>query len=354
MLAADARVSGNPMNRDDFRLRAAFRNALKRAGVADRSRLLVAVSGGCDSIVLLHLLVAEAAPRQWEILVAHVDHALRAESGEDSTWVRASTKELGLRCLVARASHSQEGGAPPRFSEEAARRFRRRALTRLADRVDAHWIVLGHTMDDQAETVLLHLLRGTGLRGLAGMRPSRGRWLRPLLAVSRREVRAFAQRHALQWREDSTNLDLRFLRNRVRHQLLPLMQAQFQPAIVRILARMAETVRPVQDRLRKEAAAAWSEVLREGPDTMIRLERLQLAAYPEEIVDEVLRRAYARLRGSARDLKWGHLAPLSRSVRGNSRGRFALPAGIVAVVDRREVRFEHPIRRKGSRWRMSD
>jgi tRNA(Ile)-lysidine synthase len=182
--------------------------ALAGAGVPeDGDGVAVAVSGGADSLALLHALRVLAGPRRWRLAVLTVDHGL----------------------LEAHRAAGPEG---------AARAARYGALWPAADDLGCRWLATGHTLDDQAETVLLQLLRGTGPDGLAGMAVRSGRLLRPLLTVRRAETRAGCAAAGLDWREDPTNAEDGPLRNRVRHRLLPLLE-ELRPGATRALARTA-------------------------------------------------------------------------------------------------------------------
>lgn len=329
------------MDRIEFKVRAQFRHSIRRTGVQDGSRLLVAVSGGRDSTGLLRLCLAEAPVRGWQIVVGHIDHAGRPDSREDAAWVRDLARSIALPFLGLRARPPGAGtrGASP---EEAARKIRRAGLRRLARRCGATWIVLGHTRDDQAETVLLRLLRGSGLRGLAAMDEARPPWLRPLLAVSRADLRHVSERSGWGFREDPTNRDTRFLRNRLRLRLLPFIEAELEPGVVRVLAATADTLREARRFLGAAARNAWRAVLLEEVPGRIRLDRPRLASYHPAVSVEVLRHALSRLRGTTRDLRRSHLADLDRRVRSGRGGGSALPHGLRAVMDRREIILAHP------------
>jgi tRNA(Ile)-lysidine synthase len=329
------------LDRVEFQVRARFRRSVRRAGVRDGTRLLVAVSGGPDSTGLLRLCLAEAPARGWRIVVGHIDHALRDGSREDAAWVRDLARSVGLPFLGLRARPATVGqrGASP---EEIARHIRRAGLRRLARRCGAAWIVLGHTRDDQAETVLLRLLRGSGLRGLAAMDEARPPWLRPLLEVRRADLRHLSERSGWGFREDPANQDLRFLRNRVRHRLLPLIEAELEPGAVRVLAATAEVLRESRRFLSAAAHQAWQAVILEVTPDRIRLDRPRLASYHAAVSVEVLRHALARLHGTTRDIRRSLLVDLDRRLRSDRGGRLELPHGGWVAMNRREVVLAHP------------
>lgn len=213
------------------------RQAMAGAG----TRLAVAVSGGADSVALF-LILREVSPPLGIILsVAHFNHQLRgAEADADEQFVRDLAQQAGVEFHVERADVAAEAKRNHWNVEDAGRRLRRRFFNGLVERGLADRVAVAHTADDQAETVLAHLLRGTGLAGLAGIHPISGPVIRPLLSIRRGELRAYLSERGQAWREDASNLDTARLRARIRHQLLPLLEKDYQPALADRLCQLAE------------------------------------------------------------------------------------------------------------------
>ncbi|MEN6368373.1 MAG: tRNA lysidine(34) synthetase TilS, partial [Thermotogota bacterium] len=213
------------------------RDTIEKFGMIPQgTRVVVAVSGGLDSVVLLRILHGLATELGFSITVAHLDHALRADSASDATFVKELGAELNLPVMTERTDVGALAESKRIGIEEAAREARHAFLDRTARDLGAERIALGHTADDQAETILFRLARGTGLEGLRGMNAVSGRIIRPLLYASRASVRRYAESHGLRWREDATNLDLRFSRNRIRQHVLPELRA-INPEAVEALQR---------------------------------------------------------------------------------------------------------------------
>lgn len=254
---------------------ASLRGAGAPSWDAARPRFVVGVSGGVDSTCLLDALVAAVPDPARQLVVGHVDHGLRPGSAADAEHVRAGAEVHGVRCQVLNADVAGLMAAERRGLEEAARLGRYRALGSLAAEVGADAVLTGHTRDDAAETVLLHLVRGSGPAGLAGIRPwetfdgsllgaasEAGDGLlvgRPLLSVTRGDTTAYCLARGLPWREDQTNLDPAFLRNRVRHHLLPLMRT-YNPAVDEALTRLAAVMRDEDEYLDGVARARVAEL----------------------------------------------------------------------------------------------
>ena len=274
--------------------------ALAAAGVPSAGDgVAVAVSGGADSLALLHALRALAGRRGWRLAVLTVDHGLRPGSAADAAFVADHAKTLGLPARVltlAPGDLEPHRGAGP---EAAARAARYGALWPAADALGCPWLATGHTLDDQAETVLLQLLRGAGPDGLAGMAVRTGRLLRPLLGARRTETRAACVAMGLAWREDPTNAEDTPLRNRVRTQLLPLLE-DLRPGATRTLARTATLAADERDWLAPLVATTLAATVSQGEDAPrpephgIALDAAALAALPVSLARRVVRAAARR------------------------------------------------------------
>ena len=281
-------------------LTAAVERTLRRhAMLAGGETVLVAVSGGGDSVALLSVLHALAPTWRLTLRVLHVDHGLRADSGRDADFVRALGARLGVTVDVERVRVGSGS------VEAAARAARYAALEAAADRLGADRIAVGHTADDQAETVLMRLLDGTGVRGLAAIPPVRGRVIRPLLEVRGQMLRDTLTAAGQEWLEDPTNRDPKFLRNRVRHELLPLLAASYRADIVVSLAGVARLARESVDALDRTAALELERVATGDTDALT-LPRAALATLPVSVAAEVLRQAAARFGSRAPLRAWAH------------------------------------------------
>jgi tRNA(Ile)-lysidine synthase len=294
-------------------------------------KVLVAASGGADSTALLHALVRVAAEQgDFSLEVAHLDHGLRgAESAEDARFVARMAAGLGLPCHLERL----EPGELRRKGvsvQEAAREARLAWLERVARKVGAERIALGHTADDRAEEVLMHLLSGAGTRGLAGVSPARGRLIRPLIECTRAEVEAWLRSQAIPWREDSSNRDLRYLRNRVRLELIPEVEARYNPSLREALLRQAQILGD-EDELLGELAAGRLGTLARAEGWDICVPCAGLAAEHPAIQRRLVRLALERLAGSGRGLTFRHVEAVRALARSASAsGSLKLPGGLLA------------------------
>jgi len=276
------------------------RTLRRHAMLAGGETVLVGVSGGADSVALLHLLIALAPSWRLRLHVLHVDHQLRPDSSSDGDFVRVLGARLGVPVDVATVTVDRRESL-----EAAARTARHAALETWAARVGAQRIALGHTADDQAETVLMRLVQGAGVRGLAGIPPVRGRIIRPLIEVRRAALEAELRRATLPWVEDPTNRDPKFLRNRIRHELLPLLADSYNPEVAAALARVAMLARDTVNALDR-AAGAELERLGVFADSTVILPLDPLRSLPRQTAAEVLRQGAGRLGSRAPLRAWAH------------------------------------------------
>ncbi len=297
--------------------------------------LLVAVSGGGDSVALLHILHQLAPRRGWLLVVGHVDHGLRPDSEEDARFVRELARSLDLACRVQRVQARRPGLSP----EEAARLARRRALAEMAGQAGARVIALAHTADDQAETVLARVLCGTGPTGLAGMRTFSPPFWRPLLQARRGELREYLESRGLDWREDPSNREMGPLRNRIRQGLLPLARELVNPRAEEALCRLARLCADEEDYWQGWCDRTLeSRCRREGTSLCLELDHLQgLEPAPRR---RLLRAALQELSGSGQGILRHHLEALEELARGPAGRRLVLPGGLEAWREGDSLRLD--------------
>lgn len=309
-----------------------FARAIEALGLASGDRhVLVALSGGCDSVVLLHLFQRVSRDVGLTVSAAHLDHAMREGSAEDARWVTDLCASWRVPLIIRRLDE------PPR-SEAAARAARYEFLRQAAAEAGADLIATAHTADDQAETVLFRAVRGTGLRGLAGIRArTRSGIVRPMLGVWRAEVEEHARRAGLTWREDPSNAELRYARNRIRNELLPEMEATFAPAARRMLvslAAQAASAEAALDRLARRAAADLAR--REGDAWLV--DRVRLRDYDPAVGTRMLRNLLRRL--GPLPGRAGTQAALKFITDASSGREMQLPGGLRIRTEFGEARLE--------------
>jgi tRNA(Ile)-lysidine synthase len=302
----------------------------------ERAAGVVALSGGPDSVALAWMLTSLL--RQGRIpglTLAHVNHQLRGpDSDADEAFVLKLARDWQLPCRTTRIDVRAEALARGDNLENTARCLRYDWLAQIAREEGTAWIATGHNADDQAETVLFRLLRGSGLQGLGGIRPRRPLApgidvVRPLLPMPRAQIMRFLEEHKLAYRADRSNEDLTFTRNRLRHELMPLLTARYNPALVEVLGRLAEQAQEVQAEVHKEASAILEtiELPRAGDLLVLPIAGLmELSPFWRR---EVFRLVWAREQwpqGEMNFADWQRLADLAEG----GAGALDLPAGIRA------------------------
>ena len=288
--------------------------------LADGERLVAGVSGGPDSLALYVLL----QDLGYKPIAAYFDHALRPESAEEARAVDAMIRGRGGEFRTRRADVAEAARREKWSLEEAARALRYQFLVATARECGCRTIAVGHTADDQAETVLLHLLRGAGAGGLRGMLPStdmhevqravppgQARIVRPLLALGRAESEAICREAGLTALIDPSNYDRAFLRNRVRHELLPMLET-YNPAIRRLLAQTAELMGAHSTMLGLAIERGWEKSVEMLPAETLRIDRTRFAELPLIVQQGVAHEALGRLLGGREDLAHRHVAGLLR------------------------------------------
>ncbi len=315
---------------------AATRLAVRRA-VADvgEQQVLVACSGGADSLALLAAAVFEARSQPWQVVGVTVDHRLQEGSDAHAAHVVEQMAALGADQTVAvRVQVSAAGQGP----EAAAREARYAVLEEVALRLGSRVVLVGHTLDDQAETVLLGLTRGSGGRSLAGMRRRFDVFRRPLLDLTRAQTEAACRAQQVQWWTDPHNEDPRYTRSRIRHRVLPVLEAELGPGVAAALARTADQLREDSAALDELAGRVLDEV-REGDGVDIG----RLGSHPSAVVRRALRSAAVDAGSPPAELFRSHVLAMADLVHGPpgpvAGKQIRLPGHVTAFREGDRLRF---------------
>ncbi|MFC2001176.1 tRNA lysidine(34) synthetase TilS [Chloroflexota bacterium] len=305
-----------------------------------QQKLVVAVSGGPDSVCLLHILVNLQDKLGIRLHVAHLDHQLRgAEAEADAQYVSDLARKLNIPATVE-SRDVEAYQAQQRISlEEAAREVRYTFLAHVAEAIGADRAAVGHTKDDHIETILMHLIRGSGTRGLRGLQPlsqwqSAGNRLtvaRPLLQISRQETADYCHQHRLRPRLDASNLSLSPLRNRIRHQLLLLLRS-YNPQVAEALLRTARIASDDLAFLDGEAARAWDEIAQEQKNTIV-LDKARLAELSPALQRHLLRTSIEKLIGNLKDIEARHIEEIMDAFKKPAGKRISLPEGLIFSIE---------------------
>ncbi len=309
--------------------------------IPKNARVIVAVSGGADSVALLHVLTRLRAVWGWDLSAVHVDHRLRRESSEDAAFVQQLGEQWQVPTTIQRrdvlAICERQGWS----LEDGARRIRYECFLDAARTRSASYVVLAHTADDQAETVLMRLVRGTGLMGLSAIpmkRQLEEAWVvRPLLEVWRQSVLAHLEEERLTYREDASNQDLRFVRNRIRHELLPLLERHYNPNIKSTLAQLAEQSRWDYTYLQQAAGRQWKRLAKMKRPGQIVIPMKAFLRQPKALQRQLVRHAIRRVGGEPGAFEFRHWLEVERLLSARPTGTLLHLAGGVQL--RRESQW---------------
>lgn len=301
-------------------------------------KVLIGVSGGADSVALLHLMVALRPVMDLQLAVAHLNHGLRsAASDREAGFVEELSNKLGMLFHCEKIELDPHQGS----LEERARRARYRFFRRLLHEHHYNKLALGHQADDNAESVLLHLLRGSGTRGLSGIPPRRGRVIvRPLIETSRSDIKTYLKSCGIAHIEDASNNDMRFQRNRIRHQLIPLLQRDYNPNIRIALNRLAGLCRDEQTWLETMLQPMLESALIESGSEWFELKADSLLNAPPAAQRRLIRMALRNWMGDLKRMGLDHIDAVINLLHNHSAGsRLSLPRHIVAERTIHGLRF---------------
>ena len=289
-------------------------------------RVLVAVSGGLDSIVLLDVLHHLSAELPFDIVVGHIDHGLRGiASTQDAAFVHDLAGGYGLPAVQHNLTAADLDQLRSHGREGAARLARLAALEALAAQAGATRIALGHTTDDHAETILYRLVRGAGPTGVRGIPPVRIPFIRPLIRTSRSRVHAYAVARSLMWREDATNSDLTYARNRVRHRILPALR-QLNPRIVEALVRNADLLDDLDEAVAFFIKERVTHLRVESNAPEFSLRKSELVMLPDSVLRLMLREGIRQTRGDLSGIELTHIEAIRKLITGQrAHGELSLP-----------------------------
>jgi len=332
-----------PINRKNLSFLSAVEATIRHYHMLDEGdTVVVGVSGGPDSVALLHSLVALAPKWSLQLVIAHLNHQLRgATADQEAVFVSRIAADLGIPCEIA-SENVAEYAADRRLSlQEAARKVRYAFYDEAAAKYSSSKIALGHHADDNAESILMNLLRGTGPLGLTGIPPVRHkRIIRPLIDLTKKEILAFLELSDSEYIKDNSNIDTRYLRNRIRHELLPRLKEGYNPNAVYALNRLASILRDEEDFWDHEVRRILQDLVLVQTSDRLSLTARGLSDLHPAQLRRLIRYAVLSLKGELKRLGHVHVQAVARLIAGPSlSGRLNLPHGVTVVRDGEEINF---------------
>ncbi|MBN1816516.1 MAG: tRNA lysidine(34) synthetase TilS [Sedimentisphaerales bacterium] len=311
--------------------------------------ILLAVSGGADSVAMLHIM-----HRLWEtgripvsLVAAHVNHNLRSDSGRDLKLVQEQARRLGLPFLSRSVEVSEHSVQTKLSLETAARQLRLAALVEMARQADCSIVSTAHHADDNAETLLHRMLRGTGFRGLRGIEPIKQfhawpeiSFIRPLLWIKREQILAYCRKENLSWREDRTNRQTTYTRNRIRHSLIPWLQEEFGPGVQDKLSILSRRCRALHRKIQTETDLAWPRMIQARESGRISLHRPLFNRFPVPIRIEMIDHVLKILDIGLRKMTLSHYQAILSLASSNPAKEMDLPGGCRVIGSQESLIFE--------------
>ncbi len=298
--------------------------------IRPHDHVVLGVSGGADSVCLLFLLLEYAGKVPLELSVVHVDHGIRPDAAQDAAYVEKLCGERNLPFYLVRADVKGYAEREKCSEEDAGRRLRYEAFCRTAEETGADRIAVAHNCNDRAETMLFHLFRGSGLKGLCGIRPVRREIIRPLLCLEREEIEAYLTERRIVWRTDSTNQTDAYARNRIRHHILPYVEQEIVQGCVSHMARTAELLAETEEYMEQQTGRAGEECVTETEGRYeISVETFR--EFPPVIQKRLLHLLAEKLSPTGKDILAVHIEAVLSLFEGAGSRRVDLPMGMEAV-----------------------
>ncbi len=298
-------------------------------------KVVVGVSGGADSMALIHLLGQIRDQIPLSLVVVHINHGIRGKAAEeDAAFVENFARAWDLKCFIKEAQVPRLAREWGVSEEEAGRKVRYDFFEEVRRQVGGHRIALAHHRDDQAETILHNIIRGTGLGGLSGIKPVRdGLIIRPLLQVSRQEIENYCHIHGIEYRDDHTNEEVIYTRNRIRHRLIPMIEEHFNPNFSETIVRMGDLLRDDEEFLLHYSQEAFSQIAHQGQGE-IKISLSGFNRYPRAVQGRIIRRGLELLKKNLMGMEQIHIesvVDLAQALKVGS--TLDLPEGIKAWKD---------------------
>lgn len=313
---------------------------------SEGEQVLIGLSGGADSVFLAYAMKELEQEWRLHLHLVHVNHGIRGREAErDEEFCRSLARKLELPVTIFHGNVPELAKEKGMSEEEAGRFYRYQCMEELRLQLDFDKIAVAHHQDDQAETVLFQLLRGSGLRGAGGMRPVRDRIVRPLLTVRRREIEEELRRLGQSWCEDSTNQELMYSRNQLRHRVIPYLEREVAPGTVVHLAHTAGQMQEVFDYLTRETMRIYGQLVKAKKDRL-EMETAEFCQLHSILQKELVMRLFEQVAGSRRDITSRHVEAVCSLASGPTGKRLTLPYGMKAGKDYHIVWLEKELPRK--------
>ncbi|MFO7819040.1 MAG: tRNA lysidine(34) synthetase TilS [Halanaerobacter sp.] len=305
------------------------------------AKVLVGVSGGADSVALIHILKELSSEYNLELHIAHLDHQLRgADAKADAQFVRELAGQLNIASTFTARNIKKYQQENKLSLEDAARQLRYQFFFNLLDELEFDKLAVGHHANDQAETILMKFLRGAGLKGLSGIKPQNEKIIRPLIEVQKKELQEYCRKHNLDWRVDSTNQEEICFRNRVRLDLLPQLKEDYNPNLITNLNQMGEIFRVEDEFLRKKTRVRLNEIIIDSSNNKLIIAKDRFLDLDLALQRRIIREIYQELNSSYENLYFHNVEEILALIKSQETGlKKSLPEGVIVKLSYQHIIF---------------
>jgi len=288
--------------------------------------IVIGVSGGPDSVALLHILNALKNQCNIQIVVAHVHHGLREASTEEAQYVENLCEKMQIPCYITKINVQQKAKQEKIGLEEAGRKARYAFFQEIQEKVHAQKIATAHNANDNCETVLMNILRGCGIPGIKGIPIIRNQiYIKPLLEINRKEIETYCQIFGLQPRIDKSNFETIYTRNKIRNQLIPTLQTEYNPNIIQTINRLAELAQKETQYLQSVTKNQYADIVIEETETQIKLHAKKMQSLEDYACSKLLLYAIEKLAGSTQGVEKIHIDDMVKLIKNNRGNKYLTP-----------------------------
>lgn len=303
--------------------------------IVNGDKIVLGVSGGPDSISMLNILreLKEEGTLQFNMVVAHINHMIREEAIEDEKYVEDYCKKNGIECYVKRINVIEYAQNNKIGTEEAGRKARYDFFDEIAQKTNANKIAIAHNKNDKIETIIMHILRGSGLSGLKGIEPIRNnRYIRPLIDCERQEIEDYCEKEKLNPRIDKTNFENNYTRNKIRNIVIPYIKEEFNPNIIETINRLSEVITAEENYMDKIVKEIYGKILIETKETEISLSLKEFNKQEEVIKNRLILYTTRKLMGSSQGIEKIHLKDIIKLCENNIGNKYLTPNKNIKIL----------------------
>ncbi len=309
--------------------------------IENGDKIVLGVSGGPDSITMLDILRQLREGLEFEIVVAHINHMIREEAIEDEKYVQEYCKKNNIECYIKRIDVEKIANTKKIGTEEAGRKVRYEFFEEILQKTGSNKIGIAHNKNDKIETIIMHILRGSGISGLKGIEPKRdNKYIRPLIECERSEIEQYCEENKLEPRIDKTNFENEYTRNKIRNIVIPYIKKEFNPNIIETMNRLSELITEEDNYLEKETQKIYNKILLEKNDKQIILKLKEFNEQETVIKNRIIILATKNLFGSSEGIEKIHIQDLIKLCNNNIGNKYLTPnKNLKVLVKNRKIFF---------------